>query len=107
MFEVANVGPVMGELYYYMLMDADTMPAIHLERYKNKLVQYASILDRQLKDREYLCGEYSIADIALYPWALVLEDMADVNLARYPNLNNWADKISKRPVARTVMGVET
>lgn len=102
-FEIANVGPVMGELYHYMLMDADTLPSMHLERYKAKLAQYATILDSRLAERDYLCGEYSIADVALYPWVLILEDMADLDLAKYPNLNKWAQAISERPAARAAV----
>ncbi len=96
MFEAANMGPVMGELLHYMLKAADEIAAVHLQRYKDKVAQFCSILDRQLEGREYLCDEYSIADIALYPWYGVVEDMADVNLIAYPNLNKWAKKLCKR-----------
>ena len=96
MFEVANMGPVMGELYHYMLIDSDEIPDAVLQRYKDKLVRYCAILDRQLEGREYLCDEYSIADIALYPWSVILEDMAEINLGDYPNLKNWATAISNR-----------
>lgn len=100
MFEVANIGPVMGELYHYMLMEPEQISDIHIQRYKDKLIRYCSILDQQLDGQEYLCGEYSIADIALYPWTAILEDMAEINLSNYPNLKNWADRISKRPASQ-------
>ena len=100
MFEVANMGPVMGELYHYMLMDPEQISDIHLQRYKDKLVRFSGILDRQLEAREYLCGDYSIADIALYPWTVILEDMAEISLGYYPNLKNWAATISKRPATK-------
>ncbi|WP_223247845.1 glutathione S-transferase C-terminal domain-containing protein [Sulfuriferula multivorans] len=78
-----------------------------LQRYKDKLVRYCSILNQQLDGREYLCGEYSIADIALYPWSVILEDMAEINLCDYPNLRNWVTAISNRattlPATRTVL----
>lgn len=99
MFEVANMGPTMGELFYYMLHAADDIADVHLQRYKDKVAQFCTILDLQLEGGEYLCGEYSIADIALYPWYDVLEDMADVKLSAYPKLGNWAAMISKRPAA--------
>lgn len=100
MFEVANMCPVMVELYHYMLVDSEEIPDTVFQRYKDKLVRYCSILNQQLDDREYLCGEYSIADIALYPWSIILEDMAEINLDDYPNLKNWATIISKRSAAR-------
>lgn len=98
-FEAANMGPTMGELYHYMLRASEELADVHLRRYKDKVAQFCAILERQLQGREYLGGEYSIADIALYPWSAVLEDMADVNLSDYPNLNNWAHRISQRPAA--------
>jgi GST-like protein len=99
MFEVANMGPTMGELYYYLLHAKDEIANVHLQRYKDKVAQFCTILDRQLDGREFLCGEFTIADIALYPWYGVLEDMADVNLNDYPKLANWAFLIGKRPAA--------
>ena len=96
MFEVANVCPTMIELHHYVMNDSGGLPDAILQRYKNRLAQYCSILDKQLEDREYLAGQYSIADIALYPWTVALEDMADISLVDFPNLNNWVKEISKR-----------
>lgn len=97
MFEVANIGPAMGELYHYMLMEAEELSAAHLQRYRDKLARHCSILEQQLDGREYLCGDYSIADIALYPWCVVLQDLAEVSLGDYPRLNHWAATIGRRP----------
>ena len=99
MFEAANVGAAMGELYYYLLQATDELADVHLQRYKDKITKFCSIMDRQFENAEYLCGEYSIADIALYPWYDVLEDMADVTLKDYPHLKKWANTISQRPAA--------
>ncbi|MHB1676629.1 MAG: glutathione S-transferase family protein [Sulfuriferula sp.] len=96
MFEVANMCPAMVDLYHYMLADTGDTPDSFFQRYKDKLVRYCAILNQQLEGREYLCKEYSIADIALYPWTAILEDMAEINLSDFPNLNNWAVNISKR-----------
>lgn len=100
MFEVANMGPVMGELFHYLLIDSDSLSDAHLARYKDKVARYCAILDRQLEGRDYLCGDYSIADVALYPWTVTLEDMADVNVADYPNLEQWASRVGSRPAAQ-------
>ncbi len=98
-FEAANMGATMGELYYYLLQATDELADAHLQRYKNKINQFCVIMERQLEGEAYLCGEYSIADIALYPWYGVLEDMADVSLINYPHLKKWADTISQRQAA--------
>lgn len=96
MFEVANVCPTMIELHHYVMNDSGELPDTIFERYKNRLAQYCSILDKQLEGREYLAGQYSIADVALYPWMVTLEDMAQIDINDYPNLNNWNQAISKR-----------
>lgn len=96
MFEVANMCPMMIELYHYMLSDTgDITPGI-FQRYKDKLTRYCGILDRQLEGRDYLCSEYSIADIALYPWTAILEDMAEININDYPHLRRWVSTMERR-----------
>ncbi len=101
LFEAANIGPSMGELYYYMLYAGDDVPEIHLQRYKDKLARYCSILDSQLTGREHLCGRYSIADIAIYPWTIILEDIAGINLSEYHHLHSWANAIGRRSAAKS------
>ena len=97
LFEAANMGPMMGELFHYMLLESNEVADIHLQRYKDKLKRYCAILDQQLDGRAYLGGEYSIADIALYPWMVIMEVMAETSLGDYPHLQNWANTISHRP----------
>lgn len=97
MFEVANMGPVMGELFHYMLLESNEVDDVHLQRYRDKLKHHCSILNHHLADHEYLGGDYSIADIALYPWMVIMEDMAEIKLADYPHLQNWEYLISNRP----------
>lgn len=96
MFEVANMGPLMIEIHHYLLTDHGLNSDLILQRYKDQLVRHCAILERQLDGREFLCGEYSIADIALYPWSVILEDMAEINLGDYHNLKNWAAAIGNR-----------
>jgi GST-like protein len=98
-FEAANMGATMSELYYYMLRSSEELADAHLQRYKDKVAQFCQIFEQQLEGREFLCGDYSIADVALYPWYDVLEDMADVKLSVFPNLEKWSERISKRPAA--------
>jgi len=101
MFEVANIGPTMIELRYHLLEDDAEGAEARLRRYQERIGRSCSILDEQLRDRPFLAGDYSIADIALYPWSPILEDMADVSLADFPNLQAWMARIGSRPtVAR-------
>jgi GSH-dependent disulfide-bond oxidoreductase len=98
-FEAANIGPVVAEIYYYMMLMEDELADVHMQRYQDKLVRYCEIIDRRLERRDYLCEDFSIADIALFPWTAVFEDLADVDLADYPNLSAWMERISQRPSA--------
>jgi GST-like protein len=98
-FEAANIGPVVAEIYYYMMLMEDELADVHMQRYQGKLVNYCEILDQRLEGRDYLCEDFSIADIALFPWTAVFEDLADVDFADYPNLSAWMERISQRPSA--------
>jgi len=100
MFEVANIGPVMVELHHHMMSDAEESADVHPQRQRDRIIRCFTILERQLAGREYLCGDYSIADIAIYPWSAILEDMAEINLKDYPNLNRWVSRISNRPAVQ-------
>lgn len=100
LFEAANVGPVMGELYHYMLYAPDDVPESVLQRYRQRLERYCASIERQLEGREYLCGRYSIADMALFPWTVVLEDIGEIDLAAYPNMAAWAARVGGRKAAQ-------
>ncbi|MFV2060932.1 MAG: glutathione S-transferase family protein [Gammaproteobacteria bacterium] len=95
-FEAANFGAVMGELYYYILKSSNELSDPHLQRYKDKMSSFCAILNDQLSRREYICGQFSIADVSYYPWLFILKDLADVDINNYPNLNKWAEMINNR-----------
>jgi len=102
MFEAANVCPTILELHHYVMNDSGDIPDTVFQHYKNRLARYCSILDKQLEDREYLAGQYSIADIALYPWMVTLADMAEIDLVDYTNLNNWTQTINNRLMTKSI-----
>jgi GST-like protein len=102
MFEVANVCPTIIELHHYVMNDTGEFPDTIFQRYQLRLARYCSILDQQLADREYLAGEYSIADIALYPWMATLQDMADISPGDYANLDKWTKTIGHRSTVRAI-----
>jgi GST-like protein len=101
LFEAANVGPVMGELYHYMVYASDDMSDAVLQRYREKLMRYFSVLDRQLGESEYLAGTYSIADMILWPWLTVVEDVGEIELDGYPDLKRWYELVGEREAVRS------
>ena len=97
MFEAANISPTMLELIHYEIFATEELPATHIQRYKVNIKSCCAILNEQLKQRDYLCNEYSIADIATYTWHLLLVDLVEINLDDFPNLLRWIKTVSQRP----------
>ncbi len=99
-FEVADFAPVLSEIYHYTLYVADELSELPLQRYKEKLARYCTILDRQIGAQDFICGRYSIADMALYPWTVTLEELGEIDLTMYPNITRWAGNNSQRPATQ-------
>jgi len=75
-----------------------------IERYTKEKDRLYGVLDRRLREAEFLAGEYSIADIATYPWAARYE-WHKTDLNTWPNVKRWFDAISARPAVRRGMAV--
>jgi len=67
----------------------------HLEIWQTENNRVYGVLERGLSDREYLAGEYSIADIAAFPW-IYRHDMQEINLDLYPNVRAWLGRVGER-----------
>jgi GST-like protein len=94
MFQMGGVGPMFGQLHVF-LRQAEPVPYA-LERYTKEKNRLYGVLDRRLGEVKYLAGEYTIADIATYPW-VARHDFHKTDLAEYPNVKRWFDAISARP----------
>ena len=70
-----------------------------IDRYTNEANRLTNVLDRRLAEVEYVAGEYSIADIAIFPW-MRGADTRGINMAEYPTVQRWFDAISKRPAVQ-------
>lgn len=91
--EAGNVSPLIGTIRHLMLDTYGEMSESALERNQKFLAEYCGLMDRQLDGREYLAEEYSIADMALFPWVVTFEDMADITLSDYPHLQAWSERM--------------
>ena len=98
MFQMGGVGPMFGQALHFQRYAPQTVP-YGIKRYKGEVDRLCRVLDKRLQDREYLAGDYSIADIAVYPWVARWEWL-DLDWVRYPNLERWFDAISRRPAVR-------
>jgi GSH-dependent disulfide-bond oxidoreductase len=104
-WQVAGLGPMAGQNGHFRVYAPEPVPYA-IERYTKETNRLYGVLDKQLADREYITGEYSIADIACYPW-IVPHQAHGQNLADFPNLQRWFDAISVRPaVIETYRGVK-
>ncbi len=105
-WQMAGLGPMAGQNHHFGHYAPEPI-AYAIDRYVNETARLYAVLDRRLKGRDYIVGEYSIADIACYPW--VLPERQRQNLAEFPELRRWKEAIAARPatqrayaIARTV-----
>jgi GST-like protein len=99
MFQMASIGPMLGQAGHFRSYAPEKLPYA-IDRYTNEARRLYGVLDRRLGAVEYLAGEYSIVDIATYPW-LRFPDRHGVEIGEYPNVARWRDAIAARPaVAR-------
>ena len=94
-WQMGNLGPMAGQFGYFRNYAPEKIePAI--ERYGNEYDRLLGVMNRRLNDRDYLAGDYSIADIASLPWVRA-HDRMGVVLDEFPNLQRWLDAIVERP----------
>ena len=100
-WQVGGLGPMAGQVSHFVNY-APNFPGDHsyaTERYKNEYDRLLGVMDTVLKKREYLAGDYSIADMAAFPWVLMYKRFG-VNLDAFDNLRRWFDGIKNRPAVR-------
>ena len=93
--QVAYVGPMLGQAHQYLFYHRGKSKFAE-EKTKGYVEHVYSILEKQLTDKEYIVKDYSIADIAIWPWIDRCE-RHEINLQDYPCIKRWYDKISIRP----------
>ena len=103
MFQMGGVGPMFGQVHHF-LRSAKEMVPYAIERYTKETRRLYGVLNDRLKSHEYLADEYSIADIATYPWVARFE-WHKTDLADYPQVKRWFDKLSARPAVQRGMKV--
>ena len=95
MFHMANQGPMQSQLFYFQRFAPEKLP-FAIERYEKESLRIYGVLDKQLGDKEFICGEYSIADMAVYPW-VAIHDFQGLSLDEFANLKRWMDTVGQRP----------
>ena len=104
MFQMGSVGPMFGQAHHFMRAKKDEIP-YGSERYGNEAKRLYGVMDRQLAKSEYLSGgEYTIADIATYPW-VARHEWHRVELAEFPQVKRWYEALGARPAVVKGMSV--
>ena len=94
-WQMAGLGPMAGQNHHFSQYAPEKLPYA-INRYVNETGRLYAVLNQRLADREFVAGNYSIADIAAYPWIVPHENQGQ-NLDDFPNLKRWFETIQARP----------
>jgi glutathione S-transferase len=102
MFQMGGIGPMMGQANVFYRYFDEQLPSV-ISRYQNESKRLFTVLEGQLRDREYLVDEFSIADIANWCWVRS-HRWSGIDIADLPSLQRWLDAVAARPACQR--GVE-
>lgn len=97
-WQMGGLGPMAGQLGHFRNYAPETIPYA-IDRYQKEYNRLLGVMDRRLADRAYLAGDYSIADMAAWPWVRI-HDRLGQDLEEFQNVLRWHDAIDARPAAR-------
>jgi GST-like protein len=97
-WQVGNLGPMAGQLSHFVNYAQGEHPYSH-QRYANEYNRCLGVLERRLAGREFILGEYSIADMASWPWVLISKPLGQ-ELDDFPNVARWRSAVRDRPAVR-------
>ncbi len=97
-WQVSGLGPTAGQNYHFGFAAPEKIPYA-IERYVKEAARLYGVLNKRLADREFVAGEYSIADMASYPW-IVSHERQQQNLDDFPHLKRWYHAIEARPAVQ-------
>ncbi len=98
MWQMGGFGPMLGQAHHFLHFNKGKAPYAE-DRYGKEAQRLYGVLDRQLDGRDFIAGEYSVADIATWPWASRFE-WQGVDLAAFPNVRAWYERIAARPAVQ-------
>jgi GSH-dependent disulfide-bond oxidoreductase len=93
-WQVGGLGPMAGQAHHFRAYAPEVVP-YGIKRYTDECNRLYGVLDRRLADRDYVAGEYSIADMAIWPW-IVPHERQGQDLQQFPNVAAWFERIRQR-----------
>ncbi len=98
MFQMGGVGPMFGQAHHFRIYAPEKIEYA-VNRYTNEAKRLYGVMDRRLGEVAYFAGDYSVADIAIFPWTRSHANQG-VDLADYPNVKRWFEAINSRPAVK-------
>ena len=98
MLQMASVGPMLGQTHHFNRFNKGKSEYAE-KRYREETWRIYGVLDKRLSEVEYLAGDYSVADIATWPW-IARYEWQEIDWSRYPNLKRWYRLIAARPAVQ-------
>jgi GST-like protein len=94
MWQMGGLGPMLGQAHHFRSYAPEKIPYA-IDRYTNETHRLYRVLDTRLRDRDYVAGDYSIADIAAWPW--ISPTAQGQSFDEFPHLKAWYDRVKARP----------
>lgn len=104
MWQMGGLGPMLGQNHHFSRFAPERI-AYATERYVNETKRLYGVLNKQLVGQDYVAGEYSIADMAIFPW-LLRHDWQQINLEDYPEVSKYIDRLNARPAVQKALAIQ-
>jgi GST-like protein len=109
MWQMGGLGPMAGQAHHFLAyaptMDPPNLLPYAQDRYRNETRRLYGVLERRLANRDYVAGDFSIADMAIWPWAFLWEKQ-EQDITQLPNMKAWLDRVYARPAVQKGHGLE-
>ncbi len=102
-FQMGNVGPMLGQCHHFRNYAVEKL-AYAIDRYTREATRLYRVVNKRLADRDYVAGDYSIADMAIFPWMRIWKNQGQ-DIEEFPHLAKWLDRLHERPAVRRGLDV--
>jgi GST-like protein len=102
-WQVGGFGPMLGQTHHFRIYAPEKVPYA-IDRYTSETNRLYGVLNKQLADRPFVAGEYSIADMAIAPWAKLWERQGQ-QIQEFPHVKRWLDAVLSRPAVKRGMEI--
>jgi GST-like protein len=103
MWQMGGLGPMAGQTHHFLtyapMMDPPQILPYAQDRYRAETARLYGVLNTQLQGRDYICGDFSIADMAIWPWACLWERQ-EQDITQFPHMKTWLERCKQRPALR-------